>query len=136
MLWSWRGLALLVMASQGLAHDDDGRRGRAFWFGNGMAMVNTTTVAVTTSFFTVVALGVMSVLHDAQLKAEKAARDATSTTTAVPLVLTDKVDRELAQYRREMEEYEIEYQRYLEDYARWARLHGQDPSPPGSRQRR
>ena len=34
-----------------------------FYFGNGTAMVNTTTVAISTSFAVIVGLGLMSVFH-------------------------------------------------------------------------
>ena len=129
-----QGQSMMTLANQG--HPMDREQGRTFWYGNGTAMVNTTTVAVTTSFFTIVALGFMSILHEANLKAEKAARDATSTTTTTttPAPGNSRVD-EQEQYRLDMERYEQEYEQYLKDYAAWARQNGQDPNPD-TRQKR
>ena len=45
-----------------------------FHDGNGVALVNSTTVAITAAFYAVIALGVASVLHDAyyrKLEAEE-----------------------------------------------------------------
>ncbi len=84
-------------------------------------MVNTTTVAITTSFLTIVSLGLASVFHDAALKVQASATEAAK-----------KPDGEfnegiISEYGAE---YQEQYQKYLRDYAAWAELHGQDPVPP------
>lgn len=126
--------------------DVNARQGRVFYYGNGTAQVNSTTVLITTSFATIVGLGVLSVFHDAALKAQ-AARNAnsdamattTTTTTTAPVTSEDQDSgssrissrlHALALYRKEMAEYEKQYAEYRREYAAWAEAHGLDPTPP------
>lgn len=58
MITHWRNcVAILIFINAAEALTDEGRR---FYFGNGTAMVNPTTVAISASFYAIVGLGLLS----------------------------------------------------------------------------
>jgi len=122
------------------------RSGRYLFFGNGTAIVNSTTVAVSAGFASLIGLGLMSVFHDAALKrGASSTTTATATATAAPeeeeeesggTAKSDLTPLEIAAfaaYQQEVEEYERQYDQYLQEYAAWAEVFGQDPTPPVER---
>ena len=122
---------------------DNQREGRVYWFSNGTAIVNTTTVAVAAGFAAIIGLGVASVFHEAVLNAFPTA-PGNAEEEEGPGGSAAKVDLELhhqhllteeqfERYHREMAKYEVEYQQYLRDYKAWAEVFGQDPTPPEQR---
>lgn len=101
------------------------RNGRFFYFGNGTAMVNTTTVAIGTTFVTVVGLGLWSVFHDAVTKINPSPDSSNSSDSS-----DSRKDIE------DFEEYKRQYDEYLRQYAIWAEENGQAPTPPDARKKR
>ncbi len=126
----------------------DNRDGRVYWFSNGTAVVNTTTVAIAAGFATIIGLGVASVFHEAATgDFPTAPGNATTDDGAAGGQPGGKRRKgpgteaeaeaekaaDLDRYFREMEDYEVKYQQYLRDYAAWAEVFGQDPTPPEKR---
>ena len=108
------------------------RQGRLFHFysGNGTAIVNTTTVAVSASFAAVVALGLWSIysgaLADADAKAAAAVAASRPPTRSEDDEVLRKVDLHAMPPRSQSDEEEEEMNelaRYEREYAECLRLH-------------
>ena len=112
------------------------RDGRVYWYSNGTAVVNSTTVLLATGFATIIGLGVASVLHEAATgdfptaPPNRTREDDNNNNKRLAVVLSSSGREEVERYHREMVEYEARYEQYLRDYAAWAEVFGQDPRPP------
>ena len=119
------GLRHLYPKVKDISSMSSDRNGRFFYFGNGTAMVNTTTVAIGTTFVTVVGLGLWSVFFDAVNKVNAAQTSSDSSDSS-----DSRKDIE------DFEEYKRQYDEYLRQYAIWAQENGQAPTPPDARKKR
>ena len=113
------------LGNNGFSDFNARRQGRYFYFGNGTAMINTTTVAIGATFASFIGLGLLSVYGQAvgEANARLAASAANATASKVGEQLDD-LDYDA--------EYERQYAEYLRQYQVWAETYGQDPVPPAS----
>ena len=115
-----------------------------------VTVVNGTSMAYGAFMFGSIALGVLSVLHDAALSVAKHKRVARrnrkklrknfqndiidDSDDTIDDTIDDTMDldaeSEYARYEQEVREYKKKYQDYLDQYSEWAKAYGQDPTPP------
>ena len=106
-------------------HDDIDRvrQGRYFYFGNGTAMVNATTVGIGATFASFIGLGFLSIYSQAVEEANN------NKAAAAAAAAANKQGDEDAFAAAEAE-YERQYAKYLREYAIWAHTYGQSSIPP------
>jgi hypothetical protein len=119
---------------------------RAFYYFNGTAMVNSTTVAITLAFYSVIALGIYSLMANAaaeQMVSFIETETAINATAQVIKAAADifiggaqivgKIDNDVFEDEDEDDDearYQREYQTYLRSYKKWAKKYGGNPMPP------
>ena len=120
-----------AMAEQGdvSSVNEVGGDGRAFYYYNGTAMVNTTTVAITLAFYSVIALGIYSLVAGAAAEQMAGFIEISPLEDAAFGITLDRDDKEstLEDYPKEQDgsssyqvkKYKTEDEDYFADYEAW-----------------